>query len=80
MRLQVMSEEDVDSQEEDTPVLGGEGFTPEELAQAEQNFTTQLVRILSLPACAICQLQLQRYMYGNHTQVQILYSLQEAKA
>ncbi|KAA6424230.1 MAG: ATP-dependent RNA helicase kurz [Trebouxia sp. A1-2] len=37
-----VSSEDMDSEEEDTPVVGGEGFTPEELAQAEQNFTTQL--------------------------------------
>jgi hypothetical protein len=74
-----MSEEDMDSEEEDTPVVGGEGFTPEELAQAEQNFTTQLVRILSLPACAICQLQLKLHLYGNHTQLHILLSLQVAK-
>ncbi|DBB17318.1 TPA: hypothetical protein ACH3X3_014362 [Trebouxia sp. C0006] len=39
---EVISEEDMDSEEEDTPVVGGEGFTPEELAQAEQDFTTQL--------------------------------------
>ena len=38
-----MSEGDGDSEEEDLPVLGGEGFTPEELAQAEQQFSAQLV-------------------------------------
>ncbi len=43
-----MSEGDMDSEEEDMPVVGGEGFTPEELAQAEQQFTVQLVRQLSL--------------------------------
>lgn len=62
----------MDSEEEDTPVVGGEAFTPEELAQAEQNFTTQLVRVASLPACAIWQLQLQPHMYGKHTQLHIL--------
>lgn len=39
---EVMSEEDMDSEEEDTQMVGGEGFTPEELAQAEQSLTTQL--------------------------------------
>ena len=43
MRLQVMSEDDMNSEEEDMPVLGGDGFTPEELAQAEQQFSAQLV-------------------------------------
>ena len=33
----------MDSEEEDTAVLGGEGFTPEQLAQAEQHFSAQLV-------------------------------------
>lgn len=33
----------MDSEEEDMLVLGGEGFTPEELAHAEQNFTNLLV-------------------------------------
>lgn len=42
-----MSEGDDDSEEEDLPVLGGEGFTPEELAQAEQQFSAQLVS----PSC-----------------------------
>lgn len=32
----------MDSEEEDMPVLGGEGFTPEELAKAEQHFTVML--------------------------------------
>ena len=40
-----MSEDDMDSEEEDTAVVGGAGFTPEELAQAEQHFTTQLVSV-----------------------------------
>ena len=44
---QVMSEDDMDSEEEDMPVIGGEGFTPEELARAEQNFTAELVRAMS---------------------------------
>ncbi|DBA75145.1 hypothetical protein WJX77_004936 [Trebouxia sp. C0004] len=39
---EAICEEDMDSEEEDSPVVGGEGFTPEELAQAEQRFTTQL--------------------------------------
>jgi len=52
----VISEEDMDSEEEDTPVVGGEGFTPEELAQAEQNLTTQLVRMLFPPAFACCNM------------------------
>ena len=38
-----MSEDDGDSEEEDLPVLGGEGFTAEELAHAEQQFSAQLV-------------------------------------
>lgn len=42
-----MSEDDMDSEEEDMPVIGGEGFTPEELAGAEQSFTAQLVRAMS---------------------------------
>ena len=62
----------MDFEEEDTPVVGGEGFTPEELAQAEQDFTTQLVRILSLPACAICQLRLQPHVYGHYSQLHML--------
>ena len=43
-----MGEEDMDSEEEDMPVLGGEGFSPEELAQAKQRFSAQMVR---RPAC-----------------------------
>lgn len=46
-----MSEGGMDSEEEDTPVVGGEGFTSEELAQAEQNFTAQLVGLLSTWLC-----------------------------
>ncbi len=46
-----MSEGGMDSEEEDTPVVGGEGFTSEELAQAEQNFTAQLVGLLSTCLC-----------------------------
>ena len=38
-----MSEDDLDSEEEDVEVVGGEGFTPEQLAQAEQHFSAQLV-------------------------------------
>ena len=41
-----MSEDDLDSEEEDMPVVGGEGFTPEELAHAEQAFSVKLVRQL----------------------------------
>ena len=40
--LQVMSENDSDSEEEDLAVLGGEGFTAEELARAEQQFSAHL--------------------------------------
>ena len=53
--LQVWSEDDMDSEEEDLLVMGGEGFTPEELAHAEQNFTkffvshhTTPVRVISV--------------------------------
>ena len=38
-----MSENDSDSEEEDLTVLGGEGFTAEELAHAEQQFSARLV-------------------------------------
>lgn len=38
-----MGENDSDSEEEGLAVLGGEGFTPEELARAEQQFSAQLV-------------------------------------
>ena len=38
-----MSEDDMDSEEEEMPILGGEGFTPQELARAEQQFSAQLV-------------------------------------
>lgn len=41
--VQVWSDDDMDSEEEDLLVLGGEGFTPEELAHAEQNFTNLFV-------------------------------------
>ena len=37
----------MDSEEEDMPVLGGQGFTPEELAKAEQHFTDMLSTPLS---------------------------------
>lgn len=46
-----MSEGEGDSEEEDLPVLGGEGFTIEELAQAEQHFSTQLVSSLTHQGC-----------------------------
>ena len=46
----------MDTEDEDTPVVGGEGFTPEELAQAEQNLTAQLVRMLFPPAFACCNM------------------------
>ena len=42
--MQVTSEDDLDSEEEDVEVVGGEGFTPEQLAQAEQHFSAQMVR------------------------------------
>lgn len=38
-----MSDDDSDSEEEDLTVLGGEGFTAEELARAEQQFSAHLV-------------------------------------
>ena len=43
LHLQVVGEDDMDSEEEDTAVLGGEGFTAEQLAQAEQHFSAELV-------------------------------------
>lgn len=49
--LQVMSENDSDSEEEDLAVLGGEGFTAEELARAEQQFSTHLVSSVTPIAC-----------------------------
>lgn len=41
---------DVDylSEEEETLQLGGEGFTPQQLAEAEKRFQDQLVRVLDL--------------------------------
>ena len=47
--LQVWSEDDMDSEEEDLLVIGGEGFTPEELAHAEQNFTKLFVSRRTTP-------------------------------
>lgn len=41
--VQVMTGDDSDSEEEDLAVLGGEGFTAEELAHAEQQFSAHLV-------------------------------------
>ena len=41
----------MESEEEDTLVLGGQGFTPEELAHAEHNFTKLFV---SHPIAALC--------------------------
>lgn len=49
--VQVMSEDDSDSEEEDLAVLGGEGFTAEELAHAEQQFSADLVSNITDISC-----------------------------
>ena len=36
------------SEEEETLQLGGEGFTPQQLAEAEKRFQDQLVSLISL--------------------------------
>ena len=46
-----MSEDDSDSEEEDLAVLGGEGFTAEELAHAEQQFSGHLVSCFTTITC-----------------------------
>lgn len=39
-------DEDMLSEEEETLVLGGDGFSPEQLAEAEKRFQDHLVRLL----------------------------------
>ena len=41
--------DDVLSEEEETVMLGGEGFSPEQLAEAEKRFQKQPVRLLLQP-------------------------------
>lgn len=39
--------------EEEVVVMGGEGFTPEEIAAAEKDFERRLVRLPLLPCCVL---------------------------